>query len=114
MLRRLVLLGFDSLLIVIAFLGSLLLVRSPEILFIATSKLLPVAVASGLSILLISGWYRGLTRYAGSHSLYGLIPRTALMVVLMMAFSFLLTIRLPLGSWFLYWTFFTGGAIATE
>ena len=50
LLRRLVLLGFDSLLIVIAFLGSLLLVRSPETLFIATSKLLPVAVASGLSI----------------------------------------------------------------
>ena len=114
LLRRLVLLGFDSLIIVIAFLGSLLLVRSPDTLFIATSKLLPIAVASGLSILLISGWYRGLTRYAGSHSLYGLIPRTASMVVLMMAFSFILSIKLPLGSWFLYWTFFTGGAIATR
>jgi FlaA1/EpsC-like NDP-sugar epimerase len=110
----LVLLGFDSLLIVIAFLGSLLLVRSPETLFIATSKLLPIAVVSGLSILLFSGWYRGLTRYAGSHSLYVLIPRTASMVLLMMIFSFLLAINLPLGSWFLYWTFFTGGAIATR
>ena len=114
LLRRLVLLGFDSLLIVIAFLGSLILVRSPETLFLATSKLLPFAVVSGLSILLVSGWYRGLTRYAGSHSLYGLIPRTGSMVVFMMAFSYLLAIKLPLGSWFLYWTFFTGGAIATR
>ena len=114
LLRRLVLLGFDSLLIVIAFLGSLLLVRSPETLAWATSKLLPFAVVSGLSILLISGWYRGLTRYAGSHSLYVLIPRTVSMVLVMMAFSYLLAIKLPLGSWFLYWTFFTGGAIATR
>jgi len=114
LLRRLVLLGFDSLLIVIAFLGSLLLVRSPETLSWATSKLLPFAVVSGLSILLISGWYRGLTRYAGSHSLYVLIPRTVSMVLVMMAFSYLLAIKLPLGSWFLYWTFFTGGAIATR
>ena len=114
LLRRLVLLGFDSLLIVIAFLGSLLLVRSPETLFLASSKLLPLGVVSGLAILLISGWYRGLTRYAGSHSLYGLIPRTGTMVLLMMAFSSLLAIKLPLGSWFLYWTFFTGGAIATR
>lgn len=114
LLRRLVLLGFDSLLIVIAFLGSLLLVRSPDTLFLATSKLLVLAVVSGLSILLFSGWYRGLTRYTGSHSLYGLIPRTASMVILMMAFSYVLAIKLPIGSWFLYWTFFTGGAIATR
>lgn len=114
LLRRLVLLGFDSLLIVIAFLGSLLLVRSAETLFLATSKLLLLAVVSGLSILLLSGWYRGLTRYAGSHSLYGLIPRTGSMVVLMMIFSYMLGVKLPIGSWFLYWTFFTGGAIATR
>ena len=114
LLRRLVLLGFDSLLIVIAFLGSLLLVRSPDTLFFATSKLLPLGVVSGLAVLLFSGWYRGLTRYAGSHSLYGLIPRTGIMVILMMVFSSLLAINLPLGSWFLYWTFFTGGAIATR
>lgn len=114
LLRRLVLLGFDSLLIVIAFLGSLLLVRSPDTLFFATSKLLPLGVVSGLAVLLFSGWYRGLTRYAGSHSLYGLIPRTGTMVILMMVFSSLLSINLPLGSWFLYWTFFTGGAIATR
>ena len=114
LLRRLVLLGFDSLLIVIAFLGSLLLVRSPDTLFLATSKLLPLGVVSGLAVLLLSGWYRGLTRYAGSHSLYGLIPRTGTMAILMMAFSSLLAINLPLGSWFLYWTFFTGGAIATR
>jgi FlaA1/EpsC-like NDP-sugar epimerase len=114
LLRRLVLLGFDSLLIVIAFLGSLLLVRSPHTLYLATSKLLVLAVVSGLSILLMSGWYRGLTRYAGSHSLYGLIPRTGSMVFLMMIFSYILGVNLPLGSWFLYWTFFTGGAIATR
>jgi len=114
LLRRLVLLGFDSLLIVIAFLGSLLLVRSPDTLYLATSKLLPLGVVSGLAVLLLSGWYRGLTRYAGSHSLYGLIPRTGTMAILMMAFSSLLAIKLPLGSWFLYWTFFTGGAIATR
>jgi FlaA1/EpsC-like NDP-sugar epimerase len=114
LLRRLVLLGFDSLLIVIAFLGSLLLVRSPDTLLLATSKLLPLGVVSGLAVLLLSGWYRGLTRYAGSHSLYGLIPRTGTMAILMMAFSSLMAIKLPLGSWFLYWTFFTGGAIATR
>jgi len=36
------------------------------------------------------------------------------MAILMMAFSSLLAINLPLGSWFLYWTFFTGGAIGTR
>ena len=114
LLRRLVLLGFDSLLIVIAFLGSLLLVRSPETLSLATTKLLPLGVISGLAVLLSTKWYQGLTRFAGSHSLYGLIPRTGAMVILMMGFSSLLGIKLPLGSWFLYWTFFTGGAIATR
>jgi FlaA1/EpsC-like NDP-sugar epimerase len=66
-------------------------------------------------VLLFSGWYRGLTRYAGSHSLYGLIPRGVVMVlVLLMANTLLGGAQPPRSFWILYLLLFSGGAICSR
>lgn len=74
--------------------------------------LLVLALLTGLPVLLLSGWYRGLTRYAGSYSLYGLLPRSALMVlVLLLANTAIGLASPPRSFWILYWLLFTGLAI---
>jgi len=115
--RRLILLLFDGLLIVAAFYGAIALRLNNPVdikLFLVKQKaLLLPAVISGLGILWLSGWYRGLTRYTGSHSLYGLIPRSFLMVVFLFFISYrFYHIVPPRSYWILYWLLFTGGAIA--
>jgi FlaA1/EpsC-like NDP-sugar epimerase len=66
-------------------------------------------------VLFFSGWYRGLTRFAGSHSLYGLIPRAAGMVMVLLLISTLIGGPQPPRSfWILYWLLFTGSAIASR
>lgn len=114
--RRLLLLGLDGLLIVLAFYGAIALRLNNPIdfgIFLTKQKaLLPAAVLSGLSVLWLSGWYRGLTRYTGSYSLYGLIPRSFLMVLLLLFISIrFYQISPPRSYWVLYWLLFTGGAI---
>ena len=83
--RRFVLVAFDGLLILVCFYGAFALrlpEKEPLALAISSLHYLPwLAVCTGVPVLLLSGWYRGLTRYAGSHSLYGLIPRAMLMVL---------------------------------
>jgi FlaA1/EpsC-like NDP-sugar epimerase len=117
--RRLLLVLFDGLLIIAAFLGSYIL-RLPDSDLLrgflpSTIGLLPLAVATGLPVLVLSGWYRGLTRYAGSHSLYGLVPRSGLMVLVLLLVSTLMGGPQPPRSfWILYWLLFTGGAIASR
>lgn len=114
--RRLLLLFLDGILIVAAFYGAIALRLNNPVdisIFLAKQKaLLLPAVISGLSVLWLSGWYRGLTRYTGSYSLYGLIPRSFLMVLLLLFISarFYL-ISPPRSYWILYWLLFTGGAI---
>ncbi|MFN7584076.1 MAG: polysaccharide biosynthesis protein [bacterium] len=115
--RRLILLLFDGLLIVAAFYGAIALrLNNPvdiKIFLVKQKALLLPAVISGLGILWLSGWYRGLTRYTGSHSLYGLIPRSFLMVVFLFFISYrFYHIVPPRSYWILYWLLFTGGAIA--
>ena len=71
--RRLLLVVFDGLMIVASYLGAFIL-RLPDAATLkgfmpSTILLLPLAVITGLPVLVVSGWYRGLTRYAGSHSL---------------------------------------------
>jgi FlaA1/EpsC-like NDP-sugar epimerase len=115
--RRFLLLFFDGLLIIAAFYGAIALrLNNPigiDIFFAKQQVLLAPAVISGLTILWLSGWYRGLTRFTGSYSLYGLIPRSFLMVVLLLFIStkFYL-VNPPRTYWVLYWLLFTGGAIA--
>lgn len=119
LLRRLVMLAFDGILIVVCYLGAffLRLQDTETLLGILQNSihLLPLAVLSGLPVLMLSGWYRGLTRYAGSHSLYGLIPRTAVMVLVLLLISTMIGGGQPPRSfWILYWLLFTGSAIASR
>ncbi|MFS6826465.1 hypothetical protein [Cyanobium sp. ATX-6F1] len=90
--RRLLLLVLDGALISLAFWAAfafrLLDNASPQ--FELQLHLLPWALFIGLSVLLSSGWYRSLTRYSGSHSLYGLLPRAGLAVLLLLLVSTLL------------------------
>lgn len=119
LVRRMTMVLFDGVLIVIAFLGAYVLrlqdSESLRDILQRTIHVLPLAVLSGLPVLFFSGWYRGLTRYAGSHSLYGLIPRTATMVLVLLLVSTLIGGPQPPRSfWILYWLLFTGGAIASR
>lgn len=117
--RRLLLVVFDGLLIVLAYLGAFIL-RLPDVTALkgflpSTIQLLPLAVLTGLPVLVVSGWYRGLTRYAGSHSLYGLVPRSGAMVLTLLLISTLIGgVQPPRSFWILYWLLFTGGAIASR
>ncbi len=119
LLRRLTMFAFDGLLIVVCFLGAFFLrLQETETLINALQKskhLLPLAVFTGLPVLFFSGWYRGLTRFAGSHSLYGLIPRSAVMVLVLLLISTLIGgAQPPRSFWILYWLLFTGLAIASR
>jgi FlaA1/EpsC-like NDP-sugar epimerase len=110
---------FDGLLILAAFYGAFALrLHEKETLSttVASVPWLPwLALVSGLPVLLFSGWYRGLTRYAGSHSLYGLIPRGLVMVlVLLMANTLLGGAQPPRSFWILYLLLFSGGAICSR
>ncbi|MEB3318198.1 MAG: nucleoside-diphosphate sugar epimerase/dehydratase [Cyanobacteriota bacterium] len=115
--RRFLLLFFDGLLIVFSFYGAIALRLNNPInlnIFLSEQKILLLpAVVSGLAVLWLSGWYRGLTRYTGSYSLYGLIPRSFLMVILLLFLSTrVFMINPPRSYWILYWLLFTASAIA--
>lgn len=115
--RRFLLLFFDGLLIVFSFYSAIALrLNNPinmNIFLSGQQTLLVPAVISGLAVLWLSGWYRGLTRYTGSYSLYGLIPRSILMVILLLFLSTrIYMISPPRSYWILYWLLFTAGAIA--
>jgi len=119
LIRRAYLVTFDGLLILAAFYGAFALrLHEKETLAttIAAVRWLPwLALISGLPVLLFSGWYRGLTRYAGSHSLYGLIPRAVVMaLVLLMANTLLGGTQPPRSFWVLYLLLFSGGAIGSR
>jgi FlaA1/EpsC-like NDP-sugar epimerase len=117
--RRLALVAVDALLILASFYGAYAL-RLPEreslAMAMASVQHLPLlAVISGMPVLVLSGWYRGLTRYAGSHSLYGLLPRTLVMVLVLLLVSTLLGGPQPPRSfWVLYWILFSGSAISSR
>jgi len=87
--RRLCLLGLDAGLITASFWGALALRLNGDLAPQLTSSayLLPAAIAIGLLIFLGSGWYRGLTRFSGSLSLYGLPPRAALVALALLLVS---------------------------
>ncbi|WP_255092904.1 nucleoside-diphosphate sugar epimerase/dehydratase [Synechococcus sp. J7-Johnson] len=74
------------------------------------------AVGLGLPILLFSGWYSGLTRYSGSHSLYGFLPRSGLLVLLLLLVSTLSGNPTPpfRGFWILFWFLLSATAIGSR
>ncbi|MCS5698231.1 polysaccharide biosynthesis protein [Cyanobium sp. FGCU-52] len=119
LLRRLVMVAVDAALIMGCVVGAFALrLQDRELLFSsleATDQLIPLALICGLPVLYFSGWYRGLTRYAGSHSMYGLLPRSALMVLTLLLVNTLCGAPSPPRSfWILYWILFTATAIAAR
>ena len=82
--RHLALFALDGLLITAAFWLTYLLRLSnpwPDQLQ-QQIRLVLLLLPAGLGALIATGWYKGLTRYASSQSLYGLIPRTVFFLVL--------------------------------
>ena len=117
LIRRLGLVGLDAVLIVVAFWGTFLLrlnalwdpwiSQSLPILLL----LLPIALVT----LLQTGWYQGLTRYSGSHSLYGLLPRTALFLSITALLVPLFGLLWPPRSfWLIFWLLFSVLAITSR
>lgn len=118
-LRRLALMLVDGSLIIACVIGAIALRLKDQDLLINTfnsqSQLVPLAVFSGLPFLYLSGWYKGLTRYAGSYSLYGLLPRSTVMVlVLLLANTLAGGGQPPRSFWILYWILFTAAAIGSR
>jgi len=119
LIRRTYLVTFDGVLILAAFYGAFALrLHEKETMATTMASLqwLPwLALISGIPVLLFSGWYRGLTRYAGSYSLYGLIPRAVFMVlILLMANTLLGGAQPPRSFWILYLLLFSGAAIGSR
>lgn len=117
LLRRSGLMSLDGLLIVLAFWGTFLLrLNAPWDPWISQSlPILLVLLPVGLVTLASTGWYQGLTRYSGSHSLYGLLPRTALFLLatalLIPLFGFSWP---PRSFWPIFWLLFSVLAIASR
>ena len=78
-------------------------------------ELLPVLLVVGLGTLLVSGWYRSLTRTTGSHSFYSLLPRTSLIVLLLLLVCTLdRALDPPRSFWFLLWSLMTAGLVLSR
>ena len=60
-------------------------------------------------LVLLTGQYKGLTRYVGSVALYRLAGRNFLLVILLVGVGFMLRLPMPhRSSWFLLWLLLTG------
>jgi len=117
-LRRLLLLAMDASLIALSFCGALLL-RVTDLSSPLVSNqwhLLPWAILIGIVVLVSSGWYQGITRYSGSHSLYGMAPRTGLAVLLTLLVSTLSggIAAPPRSFWIIFWIIYTASMISSR
>ncbi|MEB3321953.1 MAG: nucleoside-diphosphate sugar epimerase/dehydratase [Synechococcaceae cyanobacterium] len=116
--RRLILLLLDGALIVASFWGAFALRLNDPLAPMLEGNLflLPWAVGIGLTVLVLSGWYRGLTRYSGSHSLYGLLPRTGVACLLLLLVNTLSGNPSPpfRAFWILWWILFSGALITSR
>ena len=71
--------------------------------------MLPAALLIGLPLYVITGQYKGLTRYVGSIALYRLSGRNGLLVLLLALVGVMLQLPLPpRSSWLLLWLLLTG------
>ena len=104
--RRLALMVMDAALMVLVFwLTYLLRLSNPWPWQLQEQIwLLLLLVPVGIAVLTLSGWYQGLTRYAASHSLYGLLPRTALLLLIVALLRPLFGLPAPPRSfWLFFW-----------
>lgn len=117
-LRRIGLIGLDAVLLVanfwLAFALRLWDPWSPSL--VQNLHLLPWTLAIALPALFLSGWYQGLTRYSGSHSLYGIVPRTGVIVLLVLLVSTLSANPAPpfRGFWLLFWLLLSVSLVASR
>ena len=115
--RRLLLLACDGVVLASSFWGSFALRLNaifPQPL-VDSLPLLPVLLIVGLGTLLVSGWYRSLTRTTGSHSFYSLLPRTSLIVLLLLLVCTLdRALDPPRSFWFLLWSLMTSGLVLSR
>ena len=110
--RRLLLVGLDALLIALAVWLSFWLRLahpwSPQ-LFAVGAWLLPSALLIGLPVFVLTGQYKGLSRYVGSRALYELAGRTGLITLLLVGQAELTGWPAPpRSSWVLFWLLLTG------
>ena len=114
--RRLLLIAVDVVVMAISFWAAFAL-RLNNLLsqqfWRATPLLLPLLLI-GVGVLLISGWYRGLTRSTSSFALYGLLPRTAIIVILLYVCTLEGGVLPPRSFWFLLWALITAGLILSR
>jgi nucleoside-diphosphate-sugar epimerase len=115
--RRLLLLAIDALVLALGFWAAFALrlnqLYPPQ--FLQGLPLLLALLPIGLGTLFFSRWYRSLTRTTGSHSLYGLLPRTALIVLLLLLVTTLQGGPQPPRSfWLLLWGLITTGLILSR
>ena len=111
LLRRFLLLAADALLIPLAvWLSFWLRLAHPfNANFLQSLWMLPAALLIGLPLYAFTGQYKGLTRYAGSQSLYRLAGRNGLLVLVLALAGVMLRLPLPpRSSWLLLWLLLTG------
>jgi len=81
---------------------------SPQVVAVG-SWLVPAALVLGLPLYVLTGQYKGLSRYVGSRALYDLSGRTAVLTLLLVAVGSLLRWPMPpRSSWVLFWILLTG------
>ncbi len=110
--RRLLLMVVDALLLSFSVWMSFWLrlahPMSPQVVAVG-SWLVPAAVVLGLPLFVLTGQYKGLSRYVGSRALYDLSGRTAVLTLLLVALGSLLRWPMPpRSSWVLFWILLTG------
>ena len=110
--RRLLLMALDALLLSLSVWMSFWLrlahPLSPQVVAVG-SWLVPAALVLGLPLYVLTGQYKGLSRYVGSRALYHLSGRTAVLTLLLMAVGSLLRWPMPpRSSWVLFWILLTG------
>ncbi len=77
--------------------------------------LLPWLLVIGLCILVFTGWYKSLTRSTGSHSLYGLVPRTVFILLgLLLIGTLYRSVDPPRSFWLLLWVLMTTGLVLSR
>ena len=111
-LRRLLLFLIDALILPLAVWLSFWLRHATPFhpsFISAGSWLLLAVLLVGLPLYVITGQYKGLTRYVGSAAFYSLACRNGLLVLVLSGLGVMLRLQMPpRSSWFLLWLLLTG------